>query len=70
MGLPDTTTLHYTTHHYTTLKNVLVQYTTVNCSITKSQLLKQSEQTKVVSLCQIRYKTISEPTLNILIYTT
>ena len=31
--------------------------------------LKQIEQTKVVSLCQIRYKTKSEPTLNILINT-
>ena len=66
MGHSDTTTLHYTT-----LKNTLVQYTTGTCSTSNSSpLRKQSEQTQVVSPCQIRYKTMSEPTGNILNYTT
>ena len=66
MGNSDTTTLHYTT-----LKNTLAQYTTVTCSTSNSSpLIKQSEQTQVVSPCQIRYKTMSDPTGNILNYTT
>ena len=66
MGHSDTTTLHYTT-----LKNTLVQYTTVTCSTSNSsQLIKQSGQTPVVSPWQIRYKTMSDPTGNILNYTT
>ena len=66
MGHSDTTKLHYTT-----LKKNLVQYTTVTCSTSNSRpLIKQSEQTQVVSPCQIRYKTISEPTGNISNYTT
>ena len=66
MGHSDTTTLHYTT-----LKNALVQYTTVKCSTSNSRpLIKQSEQTQVISPCQIRYQTMSEPTGNILNYST
>ena len=64
-GHSDTTTLQYTTP-----KTALVQYTTVKCSVTNSPLLKQSDQSKVVSLSQIRYKKVSEPTLNKLYYTT
>ena len=65
MGHSDTTTLHYTT-----LKNTLVQYTTGTCSTSNSNpLRKQSEQTQVVLPCQIRYKTMSDPTGNILNYT-
>ena len=66
MGHSDTTTLHYTT-----LKITLVKYTTVTCSTSNSSpLIKQSEQTQIVSPCQIRYKTMSEPTGNILNCTT
>ena len=66
MGHSDNTTLHYTT-----LKNTLVQYTTVTCSTSNSsRLKKQSEVTQVVSPCQIRYKIMWDPTGNILNYTT
>ena len=66
MGHSDTTTLHYTT-----LKNSVVQYTTVKCSSSNtSPLIKQREQTQVVSPCQIRHKTMSEPTRNKINYTT
>ena len=66
MGHSDSTTLNFTK-----LKNALVQYTTVKCSTLNSgPLIKQSEQTQVFSPCQIRYKTMAEPTGNILNYTT
>ena len=58
-----------TTLHYNTLKNTLLIYTTVKCSLINSPFKKKSEQTNVVSQCQIRYKTMSELTLNILNYT-
>ena len=66
MGHSATTTLHYTT-----LKNALVQYTAVKFSTSNSSpIIKQSELTQVLSPCQIRCKTMSDPTGNILHYTT
>ena len=53
------------------LKKVLIPKTSNSTSIGWILILfKQSEQTEVVSLCQIGYKTMCEPTLNILNYTT
>ena len=58
---------YYITLYYT----LKCQYNTVKCSTSNSSpIIKQSEQTQVVSPCKIRCKTMSEPTGNILIYTT